>query len=118
MSTSTDGLAAFQWDLADRLGKSLRVADMSAQDMADYLEVHRNTVGSWLNGRTTPNGAILKLWAMRTGAPYHWLRYGQQGKSGGPDGDGYPNPSDPDSPVQPSRQPSGGNEDAAWPAAA
>lgn len=78
MSTSTDGLAAFQWDLADRLGKSLRVADMSAQDMADYLEVHRNTVGSWINGRTAPNGAILRLWAMRTGAPYRWLRYGEK----------------------------------------
>ena len=42
------------WDLCDRLGKSLRVSRLSVQEMADYLGVHRNTVGAYLNGRVEP----------------------------------------------------------------
>lgn len=55
MSTSTDGLAVPHWDLADRLRKSLRVAEISVHEMADYLEVSRNTVSAWMNGRTRPS---------------------------------------------------------------
>ena len=92
MSTSTEGLFAFQWDLADRLAKTLRVADMSASEMADHLEVHRNTVGSWLRGQTTPNAAVLRVWAIRTGAQYQWLRYGVEPEDGPPGGGQPGNP--------------------------
>jgi len=63
-------------DLADRLAKALLVAGISVADMAAYLEVHRNSVGAWLNRRTQPRPANLRLWAIRTGVPYEWLRYG------------------------------------------
>jgi transcriptional regulator with XRE-family HTH domain len=63
-------------DLADRLAKSLQVAGLSVAEMAQYLEAHRNTVGAWLNRRNQPRPANLRLWAMRTGVPYEWLRYG------------------------------------------
>lgn len=76
MSTSTEGLPVPQWDLADRLGKALREAGISAQQMADYLEVHRNTVSAWMNGRVTPSGQSVRLWALRTGVPHKWLRDG------------------------------------------
>ena len=86
MSTSTEGLLVPQWDLADRLGKSLRVSGVSVQEMADYLEVHRNSVSAWINGRVTPGGQTIRLWALRTGVPYAWLRSGHEPSkpSGGP----------------------------------
>ncbi len=63
-----------EFDLADRMRKSLRVADIGVQEMADYLEVQRATVGRWINGHTSPSTATVKLWALRTGVPYEWLR--------------------------------------------
>lgn len=65
-----------RWDLADRLRKALREADMSVQDMADFLEISRNTVGSWINGHHRPRPSDLKQWALRTGVSYHWLLHG------------------------------------------
>lgn len=72
--------------MADRMRKTLREADVSVQDMAEYLEVSRNTVGSWINGKTRPNAASLKLWALRVGIPYEWIRYGESPQAGGPEG--------------------------------
>lgn len=88
MSTSTEGSSVPQWDLADRLGKSLRVSGLSVQDMADYLEVHRNSVSAWINGRTPPTGQTVRLWAMRTGVPYRWLRDGIESDPTPPKGGG------------------------------
>lgn len=76
MSTSTEGLHIPAWDLADRLRKALREADLSVQEMADYLDVSRNTVSAWINGRTPPGVQSVRLWALRTGVPYEWLRTG------------------------------------------
>jgi transcriptional regulator with XRE-family HTH domain len=73
-----------QFDMADRLRKALRVADLSVQDIADYLGVSRNTVSAWINGRTVPNKASLMLWAMRTGVPLEWLQTGESPGQGGP----------------------------------
>jgi hypothetical protein len=53
-------------------GPSTSVAAVSGQCM----EVHRNSVGTWLNRRSRPRPANVRLWAMRTGVPYEWLRYG------------------------------------------
>ena len=91
MSTSTEGLHVPQWDLADRLRKSLREAGMGAQDMADYLEVSRNTVSAWMNGRTPPSTQSIRLWALRTGVPFAWLREGIEPEDG-PDGGGSTEP--------------------------
>lgn len=76
------------WDVADRLHKSLRVTGLSVQDMADELEVHRNTVSAWLNGRSRPKKTQLIAWALKTGLPFEWLSTG----SGEPAND----PPDPD----------------------
>ena len=61
------------WDLADRMRKSLRHADVGVQEMADYLGVARNTVSTWINGRVEPSTQTLRLWAMRTNVSYEWL---------------------------------------------
>lgn len=93
MSTSTEGLAVPQWDLADRLAKSLRVSGMSVSEMAEYLDVHRNTVSAWMNGRTPPGTQSVRLWALRTGVAYGWLKDGiepEDGPDGGGPGTGKP----------------------------
>lgn len=94
MSTSTEGVPVPAWDLADRLRKSLRESGVGVQEMADYLEVSRNTVSAWINGRTPPSGQSIRLWALRTGLPYEWLRDGIEPKQphGGGDGGGLPLP--------------------------
>lgn len=56
--------------------KSLRHADLSVQEIADYLGVARNTVSTWINGRIQPSPQTVRLWAIRTGVDYHWLRDG------------------------------------------
>lgn len=76
MSISTEGMHIPQWDIADRMRKSLRDADIPVQDMADYLEVSRNTVSAWINGRTPPSRQTIRLWALRTAVPYAWLKDG------------------------------------------
>ena len=79
-----------EWDLADRLRKSLRVADVGVGEMAAYLEVSRNTVGSWINGHHTPSPATVKQWALRCGIPYSWFRDGSTGGTNPPGDQGTP----------------------------
>ena len=70
-----DDRAELEPDLADRLAESLQVAGLSVGDMAEYIEVHRiaSTGG---DRRTQPRPANIRLWAIRCGIPYEWLRYG------------------------------------------
>ena len=77
MSMGVEGRLIPQWDLADRMAKSLRTAGIGVQEMADYLDVHRNTVGGWLHGRIRPDVRTLRLWALHTGVSYDWLCHGE-----------------------------------------
>ncbi|AEL98197.1 transcriptional repressor [Mycobacterium phage BigNuz] len=90
MSITTErGYVVPQWDLADRLAKSLRFSGVSVQEMADHLELHRNTISGWMNGRgKTPKRAMLIAWAFKTGVPYEWLANGVESPDNGPDDDG------------------------------
>jgi transcriptional regulator with XRE-family HTH domain len=56
--------------------KALRVAELPGRGMAAYLGVEHSTVSRWLNGRVDPSTQTLRLWALRTGVPYLWLRDG------------------------------------------
>lgn len=71
-----------QWDTADRMRKALRTASISVQEIADYLDVSRNTVGNWINGRISPSTQTLRLWALRTGVSWTWLRDGTGARPG------------------------------------
>ena len=62
-----------EWDVADRMRKSLRHADIGVQEIADYLGVSRNTVSTWINGRIQPGRQTLRLWALRCGVDFEWL---------------------------------------------
>ena len=85
MSMQAAGVA-LDWDVADRMRKSLRVTGIGVQEMADYLDVARNTVGNWINGRIHPSTQTLRLWALRTGVSFEWLRDGTEAAPAGPGG--------------------------------
>lgn len=76
-----------QFDLADRMRKALRTAGVGVQEMADYLGVSRNTVGTWINGKIDPSKQSVRLWALRTGVPFEWLLNGEIPSPDGPGGD-------------------------------
>ena len=63
--------------LGDRMKKSLRLAGISIEEMAEYLECHRNTISGWLGDRAKPMAIILRLWADKTRVPVEWLRDGK-----------------------------------------
>ena len=63
--------------LGIRLERARRDADVGVQEMADYLGVARNTVSTWLHDRIRPGDQTLRLWAMRCGVSYDWLKTGE-----------------------------------------
>lgn len=75
-----------EFDLADRLRKSLRESGIGVQEMADYLEVERGTVSTWINGRIKPSAQTIRLFAMRTGVNHKWLKEGIVASGDGPNG--------------------------------
>lgn len=88
MSNAPSHSESLAWDLPDRLRKALRVADVSVAEMAAELDVSRNTVGNYLAGRSIPPTPTIKVWALRCGVPYAWLKDGvepEDGPDGGPD---------------------------------
>ena len=80
--------AGLEFDLIDRLAKSLRVSGMKPGDMARALDVHRNTVGNYLNGRTQLDRRTLIAWAFACSpeVTLEWLETGETPAGPGPDG--------------------------------
>lgn len=66
----------FEFDLADRMRKALRVSGLSVSEIADQMGVSRNTVSSWINGRVIPGTQQLTVFAAYTNAPLQWLQQG------------------------------------------
>ena len=85
MSEQT-ALTSYDWDLTDRLHKSLRIAGIRPGDMTEVLGVSRNTVGNYLGGRTQIKDGSLRSWAMRCGVPFEWLKTGVGTPTHGPEG--------------------------------
>lgn len=90
MSEQPISSESLEFDLGDRLRKSLRVSGISVQGMADYLEVSRNSVGRWLNGHGRPKRIYIRLWAYHVGVPVAWLETGDTTADGPPPGGGGP----------------------------
>lgn len=76
MSQQPVEIQALQFDVSDRLRKSLQASGVSQQDMVDYLDVSRNTVSRWVNGTGPIKKSMLRLWALKTGVPFTWLESG------------------------------------------
>jgi len=67
---------------ADRMRKSLHLAGVSVQEMAEYLDVNRNTVSRWINDEREPKRSYIRLWALRTGVPLEWIETGEMPDGG------------------------------------
>lgn len=76
--------------LPDRLGKALKVGNVSSGDMAAYLEVAPNTISNYINGRTPPKKAVVLQWAVKTGVPPKWLETGRFPEETNPTSPGTP----------------------------
>lgn len=63
------------FEMRHRLALALEQADLSVNDIADELGVHRNTIGRYLAGKHVPR-SVLIAWSVRTGVPLGWLEYG------------------------------------------
>lgn len=75
------------WELCDRLARSLRLVGISSIEVAEFMGVNPTTVSRWVNGRTMPSRAVLRIWADMTGVEFEWLETGQ-------DPTGQPGPDD------------------------
>ena len=67
----------FTMDKADRMRKALRESGVGVQEIADRLQVSRNAVSTWINGRHEPRPRDLRAFALATGYPLHWLETGE-----------------------------------------
>lgn len=79
---------ALEFDLLDRLHKSLRVSGKSRDQLAADLGVHPNTIGNYLRGDTKVTRVTRMAWAIATGVTLRWLETGE------PDDDGPIDPND------------------------
>jgi transcriptional regulator with XRE-family HTH domain len=71
------GVDAYAFTLGDRMKRSAKVAGLSRYALAEYLDVTPETVSTWTNDRIKPSTQTLRLWALKTGAPYAWLVSGE-----------------------------------------
>lgn len=95
-----------EWEQRHRLARALEFADLKPVEMARHLDLSENTIRNYLSGRTSPNGGVLRSWALRCGVPVGWLRYGDDYDTPSPDGGGVQdlplsrwNPEEPSVPV-------------------
>ncbi|WP_372457098.1 helix-turn-helix domain-containing protein [Microbacterium allomyrinae] len=63
-----------------------RRSGLSVQELAERLEVSRNTVSAWINGHNRPRSRDLKAFALATGYPLAWLETGEAPTPVGPEG--------------------------------
>jgi transcriptional regulator with XRE-family HTH domain len=66
-----------EWTLGWRLQRALAHAEISTPDMADKLNVTRQTVRRWASDQIVPKPIYVKEWALICGVPYRWLAYGE-----------------------------------------
>lgn len=71
-----DEMRVPEFNLGDRLRKSMELSKVSVADMATAFGVSRDTVSRWINNRTKPSAAVLHLWATGCGVDEEWLKTG------------------------------------------
>lgn len=66
-----------EFDLGDRIRKAIETSGLSVQEVADYMELNRNSPGRWIHGHNKPNALQLRAIAEVTGVDVAWLRWGR-----------------------------------------
>lgn len=78
-----------EWTLGDRLRKALEASDTPVQEIADYLDVNRNTISRWIHDKSPVKRSTLIIWAATTGVDPDWLETGTAGLENQADRDLY-----------------------------
>ena len=65
-----------EFTLADRLRKAREFAGFEQTELAERMQVSRQTISSAENSHTRPSRGSLLLWAMATGTNLQWLERG------------------------------------------
>ena len=65
-----------EFGLHHRMQLAMENVGMGVQEMADYLDMSRNSVSRWINGHGKPPRVVLMVWADATGVPLTWLEKG------------------------------------------
>lgn len=89
MSQPVSEWSHLEFDLADRLRRALRISNTSVQEMADELDLDRNSVSRYINGHTRPARSALIVWAMKTGVPIEWIENGENPRRSAPGGGSF-----------------------------
>ena len=69
--------------VADRLRKAREVTGMDQTQFADRAGLSRAGVSKAERGETVPRRSTLKLWALASGVPLHWIETGETPSPGG-----------------------------------
>lgn len=64
-------------ELRHRLRIAREYAGYERDELADAIEVSRNTIGNAESGRTRPRKIMLNAWALACGVPVTWLITGE-----------------------------------------
>jgi transcriptional regulator with XRE-family HTH domain len=93
------------WTLGDRLSRARRHAELTRGELAQKLDIGRNSVGRYESDERMPTRAVIYGWALVTGVAIGWL----MGEDVGPPRRGQPvRDDDGDAPVTMQYQHDGG----------
>ena len=76
------------FEMRHRLARAREVAGYSRAELADAIDVSRNTITNAETGKTTPRKLMLNIWALACGVPVDWLITGIDPNGGDDDPDG------------------------------
>ena len=71
-----------EFEMHDRLRKARESAGYGREQLADAMEVSRNSVYNAESGRTRPRKIMLNAWALACGVPVDWIITGKSPGSG------------------------------------
>lgn len=78
MPTNPNGGIVPEFTLGDRLRKARELSGLEMQQLADQIDIHRQTVARYESGQATPKRHVMLSWSMATGVSVEWISTGSQ----------------------------------------
>lgn len=78
--TVTGAIPSMVVQVGDRMRQARVAAGAQQTEMAQVLEVSRQTIIDWEGNKRVPSVPVLFAWAHITNVDYTWLRYGESPK--------------------------------------
>ena len=73
INPTSPGVRIPEWTIQDGLRKARLTAGYEQGDLAERMEVHRNTVANYEQGRIRPKRSTVIAWAFACGVEPEWL---------------------------------------------